>query len=96
VGDRERHGDGGQRLHRGLRHGDVRRRRDHQDHQRGHPRDTVVEPDETFTVVLSNPQGATLGTASGTVRILNDDVTAAPKLSVADVRVTEATAGRRR
>ena len=30
--------------------------------------DTVVEPDETFTVTLSNPVNATLGTPTGTGR----------------------------
>lgn len=36
--------------------------------------DTAVEPDETFLLTLSNPEGATLGTAVGTGTILNDDV----------------------
>jgi Ca2+-binding RTX toxin-like protein len=36
--------------------------------------DTTVEPDETFTVTLSSPTNATLGTAiSSTATILNDD-----------------------
>jgi len=35
--------------------------------------DTVVEPDETFTVTLSAPTGSTLGTAAATATILNDD-----------------------
>jgi hypothetical protein len=35
--------------------------------------DTTVEPDETFNVVLSNPTGATLGTASATGTIRDDD-----------------------
>src|SRR5262249_45789983 len=35
--------------------------------------DTTVEPDETFTVNLSNPVNATLGTAQGTGTIRNDD-----------------------
>lgn len=36
--------------------------------------DTIVEPDETFTVTLSNPtNGATVTTATGTGTILNDD-----------------------
>ena len=42
--------------------------------------DTVVEPNETFTVTLSSPSGATLGTPSGTGTIQNDDV-AAPTVS---------------
>ncbi len=36
--------------------------------------DTVVEPDETFTVNLSNPSGAVLGNAQATITLLNDDV----------------------
>lgn len=35
--------------------------------------DAVVEADETFTLVLSNPSGATLVTAVATGTILNDD-----------------------
>jgi beta-glucanase (GH16 family)/Ca2+-binding RTX toxin-like protein len=35
--------------------------------------DSVVEPDEQFTVTLSNATGATLGTASATGAVLNDD-----------------------
>jgi ribosomal 50S subunit-recycling heat shock protein len=35
--------------------------------------DRTVEPNETFTVVLSNPSGAIIGTGTGTVTILNDD-----------------------
>jgi chitinase len=36
--------------------------------------DTVVEPDETFNLLLSNPGGATLGTGTATATIVNDDV----------------------
>jgi hypothetical protein len=35
--------------------------------------DTVVEPNETFTVNLSSPVNATIATAVGTGTILNDD-----------------------
>ena len=35
--------------------------------------DTTVEQDETFTVTLSAPSGATLGTATATGTITNDD-----------------------
>ncbi|QOV24559.1 hypothetical protein IM676_03480 [Anabaenopsis elenkinii CCIBt3563] len=35
--------------------------------------DTAVEPDETFTVTLSNPSNATITTATATGTILNDD-----------------------
>ena len=40
--------------------------------------DTAVEPDETFTVTLSNPTGATLARAVATGTILNEDVVTAP------------------
>jgi hypothetical protein len=36
--------------------------------------DTVVEQDETFTLTLANPVNATLGTATATGTIRNDDV----------------------
>jgi len=37
--------------------------------------DTVVEDNETFTLILSNPSGgATLGTASATVTIVSEDI----------------------
>ncbi len=50
--------------------------------------DEVHEGDETFTVTLSDPAGATLGAAaSATVTITDDD--AAPAVSVADATVTE-------
>jgi hypothetical protein len=42
--------------------------------------DSVIEPDETFTVTLSSPTGAVIGTASATATIVNDDpaATSAP------------------
>jgi hypothetical protein len=40
--------------------------------------DTVVEPDEGFTVSLSNATGATIGTASAGGLITNDDGTTPP------------------
>ena len=47
--------------------------------------DAVTEPDETFTVNLSNPANATLGTAQGTGTITDDDAaTPALTLSIAD------------
>jgi hypothetical protein len=36
--------------------------------------DTIVEPDESFTLALSSPVNATLGTATATGTIKNDDV----------------------
>lgn len=53
--------------------------------------DTLNEPDESFTVTLSNPSNATLGDASGTGTLRNDD--AIPALAVADVTVTEGNSG---
>lgn len=53
--------------------------------------DTRNEPDETFTVTLSNPSNATLGDASGTGTLRNDD--AIPALAVADATVTEGNSG---
>jgi len=40
--------------------------------------DTLYEPDETFTVTLSNPVNATIGTGSATGTIQNDDPVAQP------------------
>jgi glucose/arabinose dehydrogenase len=55
--------------------------------------DTTVEPNESFTVSLSNPAGATLadGTATGT--ITNDDTAPLPTLSIADVSISEGNSG---
>jgi uncharacterized delta-60 repeat protein len=35
--------------------------------------DTVIEPDETFTVTLTNPQNATIARSTATATIINDD-----------------------
>ena len=40
--------------------------------------DLVVEANETFTVTLSSPSGATLATSQGTGAIVNDDSTTGP------------------
>jgi predicted extracellular nuclease/Ca2+-binding RTX toxin-like protein len=54
--------------------------------------DVTNEPDETFTVALSNPQGgATIGDASGTATITNDD--APPTVSIGDASVVEGNDG---
>jgi len=45
---------------------------------------------ETFTVTLSNPVNATLGTASGTATIIDDD---GPAISINDVSVVEGNGG---
>jgi subtilisin family serine protease len=47
--------------------------------------DTVVEPNETFTVGLSAPTNATIADASGTGTITNDDTAAAGTLSINNV-----------
>jgi hypothetical protein len=50
--------------------------------------DTIVEPDETFIVTLSNPTGATLGRSIATGTVLNDDgVTTGITVGVGDVSV---------
>ena len=50
--------------------------------------DDLDEPNETFTVAISNPNAyATLGTSSDTVTITDNDAT--PTLAVADQNVTE-------
>jgi predicted CxxxxCH...CXXCH cytochrome family protein len=51
--------------------------------------DHVDEPDEEFSIVLSNPQGLTLGDATGTVTLTNDDVP--PDVSVSPCYVVEGT-----
>ena len=57
--------------------------------------DTVVEPNETLTLTLSSPSGATIshGTATGT--IVNDDVAppALPTLSISDTSLVEGSPG---
>jgi CSLREA domain-containing protein len=56
--------------------------------------DTSVEPDETFTVVLSNPANATLADGSGTGVIVNDDIAAVvPSITIHDTAVTEGNSG---
>lgn len=56
--------------------------------------DTVAEDDESFTLELTNPSGATIDDPSGTGTILNDDEEVTPPaLSVGDVSVREGDAG---
>ncbi|MGI9124765.1 MAG: Calx-beta domain-containing protein, partial [Mycobacterium sp.] len=52
--------------------------------------DATVESDETFTVGLSAPTNAALGTATATGRITNDD---GPAISIGNARVTEGNSG---
>ena len=44
--------------------------------------DTTQEPNETFTLALSSPSGATLAKATGTATIQNDDGVVLPSLSI--------------
>jgi hypothetical protein len=58
--------------------------------------DTIVEPDEGFTVTLSNPVGGTItaATAAANGTILNDDVSSTtPGLSISDVTLAEGNDG---
>ncbi len=51
--------------------------------------DTVIEPSESFVVQLSQPQGASLGTASASVTVLDDDALISLANSIVDA--TEST-----
>ena len=53
--------------------------------------DGVIEPDETFTVTLDQPQAAQIGVGSATGTIIDDDGT--PALTVNDVSVLEGNSG---
>jgi ELWxxDGT repeat protein len=53
--------------------------------------DTLDEPDETFTVHLSHPVGASIARADGIATILDDDLP--PALSINDVAVAEGNTG---
>ena len=56
--------------------------------------DTTSEPDETFTVNLSNATGGpSIGDGQGVGTITNDDAAATPTLSIADASVSEGNAG---
>jgi hypothetical protein len=59
--------------------------------------DTVVEPDETFKVKLSNPVGATFSRKNGTGTILNDDPPTASDIraGIGNASVVEGSAGKR-
>ena len=53
--------------------------------------DTIAEPTETFTVILSGPTSASITDGQGTGTITDDD--AVPTISISDVTVTEGNAG---
>ncbi|MBU3751818.1 MAG: hypothetical protein FGM52_15505, partial [Mycobacterium sp.] len=56
--------------------------------------DTTAEANETFTLTLANPSGATLASAVATGTITNDDVaTTLPTVSIANASVTEGNSG---
>ncbi|WP_101925598.1 MULTISPECIES: Calx-beta domain-containing protein [Luteimonas] len=57
--------------------------------------DETVEPDETFTVELSDVSGAELARAQATVTIVNDDVTTRPPASSPAARTTASSSRRR-
>ncbi|MDE1569445.1 Calx-beta domain-containing protein [Aquabacter sp. P-9] len=54
--------------------------------------DTAVEGNETFTLNLTNPSGATLADGAGTGTIVNDDVAPLPTLSIAGASFAEGSA----
>ena len=81
----------GQRLHGRRGHADLPAGHHDPDHRRaGAWATAVVEPDESFTVDLSNPSGATIADGQGLGTILNDD---AATLSIDDVSLAEGGAG---
>jgi hypothetical protein len=56
--------------------------------------DTQIEPDETFTVTLSNAEGAELADGIATATIVNDDgIGPQPTLTIGDVSLYEGNAG---
>jgi Calx-beta domain-containing protein/exosortase sorting signal-containing protein len=55
--------------------------------------DTLVEPDETFFVNLTNAVGATIADAQGVGTILNDDGLATPTVSIGNVTRVEGNSG---
>ncbi|WP_246224182.1 Calx-beta domain-containing protein [Mycolicibacterium anyangense] len=57
--------------------------------------DTTYEPDETFTLALSNPSGATIARATATGTIKNDDAAPVtpPTVSIADATQPEGNSG---
>jgi hypothetical protein len=57
--------------------------------------DTTAEPSEVFTVKLSAPSGATLGPATGTGTILNDDPSSGVGVGIGNATVVEGNVGAR-
>ncbi len=57
--------------------------------------DAAIEPTETFTVKLSAPVNAIIGTGIGTGTIRDDDSTSGPNVAVSDATVNEGDSGLR-
>jgi chitinase len=57
--------------------------------------DTTAEPNETFTVTLSNPINAALADPIGVGTILNDDPGSGSRLGIGDATLNEGNAGNR-
>jgi hypothetical protein len=58
--------------------------------------DTLFEPDETFTILLSSPSGLTIADGTGVVTIQNDDAPPMPSVSIQPTAsVTEGNNGTR-
>ncbi len=55
--------------------------------------DTVVEANETLTLTLSSPSGATIGDGTAIGTIINDDTAPLPTISVSDASVVEGDPG---
>lgn len=59
--------------------------------------DDIVEPNESFFLVLSSPSGATISRARATASIVNDDAQAPPpaagSITIGDVRIPEGDSG---
>ncbi|TDT88397.1 chitinase [Azorhizobium sp. AG788] len=56
--------------------------------------DTVVEPDETYKVTLSNPTNATIADGTAIATIVNDDLAAPlPTIAIADAAISEGNSG---
>ena len=51
--------------------------------------DSIREPDESFSVILSNPSGATLADDTATGTITDNDSSQQPELSILDATVSE-------
>ena len=55
--------------------------------------DTLVEPNESFTVQLSAAQNASIADANGLATIINDDVPVVPEVSINSVGASEDSSG---